>query len=49
MAGISTDVKIALLLQKVVDELAVIADEVLHVDFVLAFAGKGVEDLQIIA
>ena len=44
MARVATDIEVALLKQEVVDQLAVLAQEVLHIDFVLAFAGEGVED-----
>ena len=44
VARVTADVEIALLLQEIVDQFAIFAEEVLHVDFRGAFTREGVEN-----
>lgn len=49
MRRIATDVEVALLLQEVVDELCVLLQQVLDIDFLIRLAGEGVENGELVA
>lgn len=44
VARVAADVKIRFLLQEVVDEFAILAQQVFNVDFGLGFSGEGIEN-----